>query len=45
MSITKRWTDNAYTNVLARWNIRRALAAWDWLKGRDAAAAESWVRG
>jgi kojibiose phosphorylase len=25
--------DNAYTNVLARWNIRHALAAWDWLKG------------
>ena len=24
--------DNAFTNVLARWNIRHALAAWDWLK-------------
>jgi len=25
--------DNAFTNVLARWNIRHALAAWEWLKG------------
>jgi kojibiose phosphorylase len=27
--------DNAYTNVLARWNIKRALEALTWLEGFD----------
>ncbi len=27
--------DNAYTNVLARWNIKRALEAVSWLEGFD----------
>ena len=27
--------DNAYTNVLARWNIKRALEAFAWLEGFD----------
>jgi kojibiose phosphorylase len=31
--------DNAYTNVLARWNIKRALEAFEWLKGLDAECA------
>ena len=31
--------DNAYTNVLARFNIRRALEAMDWLERADPAAA------
>ena len=33
--------DNAYTNVLARWNIKRALEALAWLKEVDADYAET----
>jgi kojibiose phosphorylase len=33
--------DNAYTNVLARWNIRRAAEALAWLGGADARAARA----
>ncbi len=33
--------DNAYTNVLARWNIKRALEALSWLKEVDAEYAET----
>jgi kojibiose phosphorylase len=33
--------DNAYTNVLARWNIKRALEALAWLKESDAEYAEA----
>jgi kojibiose phosphorylase len=33
--------DNAYTNVLARWNIKRALEALTWLQGFDAEYADS----
>ncbi len=37
--------DNAYTNVLARWNIRRALEAWAWLREADSGYAdELWER-
>ena len=32
--------DNAYTNVLARWNIKRALEALAWLEGFDEDYAE-----
>ena len=32
--------DNAYTNVLARWNIKRALEAVAWLEGHDPDFAE-----
>lgn len=31
--------DNAYTNVLARWNVERALEALDWLRRSDKGAA------
>jgi len=33
--------DNAYTNVLARWNIERAMDALRWFEERDAVAAHS----
>jgi len=33
--------DNAYTNVLARWNIKRALEALTWLKEFDAEYADA----
>ena len=33
--------DNAYTNVLARWNIRRAVEALRWLEGADRARAKA----
>jgi trehalose/maltose hydrolase-like predicted phosphorylase len=37
--------DNAYTNGLARWNIRRALEAWHWLERVDSGyATELWTR-
>lgn len=37
--------DNAYTNVLARWNIVRALDAWAWLAKVDSAHRdELWGR-
>ncbi len=37
--------DNAYTNVMARWNIRRALEAWRWLQRVDSGyAGELWER-
>jgi kojibiose phosphorylase len=32
--------DNAYTNVLARWNITRAMEAWQWLEKVDSGYAE-----
>ena len=32
--------DNAYTNVLARWNIKRSLEALAWLRGFDAEYAD-----
>jgi len=31
--------DNAYTNVLARWNIYKGITAMDWLQEKDPAAA------
>ena len=33
--------DNAYTNVLARWNIDKGIAAMAWLQERDPSAAET----
>lgn len=37
--------DNAYTNVMARWNIRHGLEAWHWLEKVDSGyAGELWER-
>ena len=36
--------DNAYTNVMARWNLRRAAAARRRRRGGDAAEAVEWRR-
>ncbi len=33
--------DNAYTNVLARWNMRRAIEALAWLEGADRRRAKA----
>jgi kojibiose phosphorylase len=36
--------DNAYTNVLARWNIRHALTIWEWLKAEHPDEADRLYR-
>jgi trehalose/maltose hydrolase-like predicted phosphorylase len=36
--------DNAYTNVLARWNIKRSLEALEWLRSFDGDFAEALTR-
>ncbi len=33
--------DNAFTNYMASWNIKRALDAWGWIAARDAQAAQA----
>lgn len=33
--------DNAFTNYMASWNIKRALDAWDWLAARHPEAARA----